>query len=207
MKFLLGTKEGMTQVFDDKGNASPATLVSVGPITVVQRKTKETDGYEAVQVGYGTRKEKNVSRSEKGHFKKAGDTLFRTLREYRTKEGGLPESTVGDTFDVSVFVAGDEVTVSGLSKGKGFQGVVKRHNFSGGPRTHGQKHTERSPGSIGAKGPQEVRKGRKMPGRMGGDRITVKHLRVLATDPERNQMLIKGAVPGRRGTLLEIRGE
>ena len=205
MKFLLGTKEGMTQIFDGKGNAHPATLLSVGPVTVTQVKNAVADGYVALQVGYGAGREKKISRAQKGHFKKAGTELFRTTREFRRKGGAVPEENVGDTFTVSVFESGELVMVSGISKGKGFQGVVKRHNFSGGPRTHGQKHSEREGGSIGAKGPQEVRKGKKMPGRMGSDRITVANLKVLAIDPERNQMLVEGAVPGRRGTLLEIR--
>ena len=205
MKFILGTKEGMTQIFDEKGNAHPATLILAGPITVTQVKTNENDGYESVQVGYGVQKERNVARPQKGHFKKSGDILFRSLREFRPKDT-MPDVKTGDTVTVSVFEPGDKVSVTGISKGKGFQGVVKRHGFHGGPRTHGQKHTERSGGSIGATGPQEVRKGTKMPGRMGSDRIMVKNLKILSVDPEGNQMLIKGAVPGRKGTLLEIRG-
>jgi large subunit ribosomal protein L3 len=191
MKFILAIKEKMTQIFDESGNVVPATLVNAGPITAVQIKTKEKDGYDAVQFGFGQRKEKNN---------------FRYLREYRMALAGEVGLKVGDTIDADVFEKGDVINVAGISKGKGFQGVVKRHGFHGGPRTHGQKHSEREPGSIGATGPQRVFKGTRMPGRMGGDRITVKNLKIVQVDKKNNQLLIFGAVPGRKGTLLEIRG-
>jgi len=198
-KFILGTKEQMTQVYDDAGVVHPATVLATGDLTVTQVKTVESDGYNAIQVGFGDQKEKRINKAQKPKGN------FRVLREFRTEEA--PTVSVGDTLALAdVFTAGDIVAVSGLSKGKGFQGVVKRHNFAGGPRTHGQKHNERSGGSIGAKGPARVFKGRKMPGRMGYDRVTVKNLKVLVVDSESKQLIVEGAVPGRRGTLIEVRG-
>lgn len=198
-KFILGTKQYMTQVFDDNGIAHPATVLSVGPVTVTQAKNDDKDGYQAVQIGYGERNEKNINQAQKGQFKDLG--LFRYLKEFRTEE----VLNRGDIIDVSKFEVGDIVEVSGTSKGKGFQGVVKRHGFAGGPRTHGNKHHERTPGSIGAQGPQRVLKGKRMAGRMGTDRVTVKNLKVLQVDKENNQLVLRGAVPGYRGTLVEIK--
>lgn len=200
MKFILGTKQKMTQVFDETGKVYPATKVSAGPIVVTQVKNAEQDGYESVQVGFGTQKEKNLKKAQKGHFGDLG--AFSTVREVRGDHG---ETQKGDVIDVTAFEIGDTVTVSAISKGKGNQGVVKRHNFAGGPRSHGQKHSERRPGSIGSTGPQRVLKGLKMAGRMGGDRITVKNLKVLQIDKDSNTMVISGALPGRPGTLVEIR--
>lgn len=200
MKFILGTKKKMTQVFDETGRVFPATVVSANPGTVTQVKNTDVDGYEAVQIGFGVQKEKNLKKPQRGHFGDLG--AFRVLRELRTAIG---ETKKGDVFDVTTFAVGDKVTVSATSKGKGNQGVVKRHNFSGGPRTHGNKHSERRPGSIGSTGPQRVLKGVKMMGRMGGDRITVKNLKVLQIDAATNTMVISGAIPGRPGTLIEIR--
>jgi large subunit ribosomal protein L3 len=200
MKFLLGTKGRMTQVFDEGGGVTPATVVNAGTLTVTQVKENEKDGYSAVQVGFGEKKEKNVAKAQKGHLKNLG--MFRYMREFFS----LEELKRGDTIDISNFDAGDVVTVSAISKGKGFQGVIKRHNFAGGPRSHGQKHSERAPGSIGAQGPQRVFKGKKMGGRMGGDRVTVKNLKVLQVDKETGTIVISGAIPGRPGTLVEIRG-
>ncbi|MEK7555970.1 MAG: 50S ribosomal protein L3 [Patescibacteria group bacterium] len=201
MKFILGTKEEMSQIFTEDGTAIPVTLLSAGPVVVTQVKTGEKDGYEAVQVGYGAKNPRNINKAEKGHFKGLGN--FRYVKEFRTAPG---EMKVGDSFDVSSFEPGDVVEVSGVSKGKGFQGVVKRHGFHGGPRTHGQKHSEREPGSIGATGPQRVFKGTRMGGRMGADRVTVKRLKVVAIDKENNVMAVSGAIPGRRGTVIEITG-
>ncbi|MEX2437253.1 MAG: 50S ribosomal protein L3 [Candidatus Paceibacterota bacterium] len=198
-KFILGTKQYMTQVFDDQGIAHPATVISAGPLTVTQAKTEEIDGYKGVQVGYGERHEKNINKAQKGQFKDLG--LFRYVREFRSEE----DYARGDIIDVSKFEVGDIVEVSGISKGKGFQGVVKRHGFAGGPRTHGNKHHERTPGSIGAQGPQRVLKGLRMAGRMGTDRVTVKSIRVLQVDAENNQIVVRGAIPGHRGTLVEIK--
>jgi large subunit ribosomal protein L3 len=201
MKYILGSKQNMTQMFDKDGNVSPVTVIDVSPSTVTFVRTKEKDGYSAVQLGYGDRKAKNVSKPVLGHTKGKG---FKKLKEFKTEDA----ANVGDVINASIFAAGDIVEVSGISKGKGFQGVVKRHGFKGGPRSHGQKHSEREPGSIGGAGRDggRVAKGKRMAGRMGGDRITVKGLKVIAIDTATNQMMIKGAIPGRRGTILEIRG-
>lgn len=191
----------MTQYYSDSGDVFPATLISAGPITVTQVKNKETDGYEAVQVGYEDQKESRLSKAVLGHTKGAG--AFKHLKEFRLD--GKTEVKKGDKIDVSVFAPGDTVEASGTSKGKGFQGVVKRHGFHGGPRTHGQKHSEREPGSIGGGLRTRVPKGMRMAGRMGSDRITVKGLKVLEVDKENNMILLAGALPGRRGSLIEIR--
>lgn len=201
MKFILGTKQNMVQVWDEDGKCFPATILTAGPVTVTQLKNEEKDGYSAVQVGFASKNAKKINKALKGHLKNLGN--FRYINEFRT-DG--KEFKVGDTIDASLFEEGDIVQVSGVSKGKGFQGVVKRHGFHGGPRSHGQKHSEREPGSIGATGPQRVFKGVRMAGRMGSDRITVKNLKILQVDKENNTILISGAVPGKRGTLLEIRG-
>lgn len=204
MKFLLATKQEMTQYFSPDGKVVAATLLSAGPVTVTDVRTAEKDGYEAVQVGFGTRLPKRIKKPQAGALKDLGH--FRWLREFRPKSGDLGELKKGDTLGADVFTPGDAVTASGISKGKGFQGVVKRHGFKGGSRTHGQKHSEREPGSIGATGPQRVVPGTRMGGRMGGDRITVKNLKVLLVDPANNLLLVSGAIPGRRGTLIELRG-
>lgn len=203
MKVILAKKHSMTQVFDEKGVVTPVTVLSAGPIVVTQVKGTDKDGYKAIQVGYGAKKEKNISRTLKGHF--AGKGNFAHVMEFRSKtDEALPE--LGSSIDVSVFSVGDTVAVSGTSKGKGFQGVVKRHGFGGGPRSHGQKHSEREPGSIGGGLRNKVPKGMRMAGRMGSDRITTKNLKVVQINPEENLILISGAVPGRRGSLVEIRG-
>ena len=202
---MLGTKEEMTQIFTEDGKVVPVTVVNAGPVKVVQVKSADgKDGYNAVQVGFGSRKEKNINKAEIGHMGK--DNNFSDLVEFRIK-GSEVEAKKGDEIKVEIFEEGDKVQVSGISKGKGFQGVVKRHGFHGGPRTHGQKHSEREPGSIGATGPQRVFKGKKMGGRMGSDRVTVKGLKIVRVDKENNKLLISGAVPGKRGTLLEIVGK
>ncbi len=200
MKFILGKKLNMTQIFDDAGNVHVATVVNAGPVVVTQIKTKEKDGYEAVQVGFGERKVKNINKAQQGHFKNLGN--FAHVREF----GKAGEEKVGDTLNVSSFAVGDIVTVSAVSKGKGFQSVIKRHGFKGGPRSHGQKHSENAPGSIsgGTRNGGRVPKGMRMAGRMGGDRITTKNLKVVAVDSENNQIFIQGAIAGRRGTLVEI---
>ena len=197
---MLGTKGRMTQVFDDKGIVSAATIVTAGPLTVTQVKTAEKDGYAATQVGFGVRKEKHLNKAQTSK-------PFRHLREFPLESGdsNLEPAAI---IDVSIFAPGDVVAVSAISKGKGFQGVVKRHGFHGGPRTHGQKNRERSPGSIGGGGRAggRVVKGMRMAGRMGGDRITVKNLKVLQVDTATNTLVISGAIPGKPGTLIEIRG-
>ena len=206
-KFMLGTKGRMTQVFDETGRVSAATIITAGPLTVTQVKTTEVDGYNAVQVGFGTRKEKNVSMPMKGHLKDLA-IMTSTVREFPIDPAAGGDLKRGDTLDASVFAPGDTVAVSAISKGKGFQGVVKRHGFHGGPRSHGQKNKERSPGSISGAGRAggRVSLGMRMGGRMGNDRITVKNLKILQVDLESNTILISGAVPGRPGTLVEIRG-
>jgi large subunit ribosomal protein L3 len=202
MKFILGTKQNMTQVFDEKGEVFPVTVIKTSPNIVIQVKTKTNDGYEALQVGFGSRKAKNINKAQKGQFKDLGN--FQFVREIRTNEA----KNVGDKLELEQFIAGDKVVVSAISKGKGFQGVVKRHGFHGGPRSHGQKHSEREPGSIsgGVRNGGRVPKGMRMAGRMGGDFITVKNLKVVQIDANAGEILIKGAVPGRRGTLVEIKG-
>lgn len=196
MKFLIGTKKGMTQIYDEEGRVFPVTVVSAVKNAVTQVKTPDTDGYVAVQVGYGERKEKNVNKAQ------LSKGLFHRFKEFRFDEAG--ELAVGTEIKPDTFEEGDTVTVSAVSKGKGFQGGVKRHGFHGGPRTHGQKHSEREVGSIGATGPARVLKGRKMPGRMGGNRVTTKNLKVVKVDNEKGEIYIKGAVPGRRGTYVEV---
>lgn len=205
MKYLLATKEEMTQYFSPDGKCVAATLLSAGPVTVTALKTKERDGYRAVQLGFGTQLPKRVNKPQLGALKELG--VFKYLREYRPKtseEAAIAEVKVGDKVTVDAFAPGDDIVITGTSKGKGFQGVVKRHGFHGGDRTHGQKHSEREPGSIGATGPQKVLKGTRMAGRMGGDTVTIKGLKVLAVDPTNNLLLVSGAIPGRRGTLIEI---
>ena len=195
MKFILGTKEKMTQVFTEDGKAHAATIVKAPKSVVTQVKTDEKDGYVAVQVGSDDKKKERVNKPQREKL------AHKNVKEFRVDSTELKE---GDVIEVATFEPGDKVIVSGVSKGKGFQGVVKRHGFHGGPRSHGQKHSEREPGSIGATGPQRVFKGTRMGGRMGTDRTTVKGLKVLQVDAENGLMLISGAVPGRRGTLLEI---
>lgn len=204
MKFIVGTKDKMTQVFDAEGNCYPATILRVAPAVISKIKTVESDGYEAVQIASGSQKPERVAKAQKGQFASTPSVVreFRPKTAYNQKIEGV---TLGDTIDASVFAPGDIVTISAVSKGKGFQGVVKRHGFGGGRRSHGQKHSEREPGSIGATGFMRVIKGMRMAGRMGGDRITVKNLVVLQVNPSENVLLVKGAIPGRKGTLVEVR--
>lgn len=203
MKFIVGTKDSMTQVFDENGTCQAATILRVTPATVARVKTEETDGYQAAQLTIGTQKESRINKAQKGQFDNAA--LATEFRPRASKNETL-DVEAGATLDVTMFAPGDVVAVSAISKGKGFQGVVKRHGFAGGRRSHGQKHSEREPGSIGATGPSRVFKGLRMAGRMGGERITVKNLTVLQVDKEANLLLIAGAVPGRKGTLVEVRG-
>ncbi len=185
MKFILGRKLNMTQIFDKDGLVQPATMIEASPVTITQIKTDKTDGYRAIQIS----------------SKKA---KLESKREIRLETDST--SKLGDAMDLSQFAVGDDIVVSAISKGKGFQGVVKRHGFGGGPRSHGQKHSEREPGSIGGGLRNKVPKKMRMAGRMGGDRITVKNLKVVHIDLPANTIYISGAVPGRRGTLVEIKG-
>jgi large subunit ribosomal protein L3 len=198
---LLGKKIGMAQVFVDD-RAVGVTVIETRPCTVVQIKTKERDGYDALQLGYDEVKETKVSRPLAGHFKKSGVAAHRHLFEIRVESVG--EYKVGDAIGVGIFAEGDKVDVSGTSRGLGFQGVVKRWNFSGGPDSHGSKF-HRRPGSVGCHvEPGRIIKGRKMPGHMGNRRVTVRGLRVVKIDAEKNLLVLKGATPGARGSLLEL---
>ncbi|MFA6554369.1 MAG: 50S ribosomal protein L3 [Candidatus Paceibacterota bacterium] len=206
MKFILGRKLNMTQIYDASGSAIPVTAVTIRGNVVTQVRTKDNDGYEAVQIGEGTRNANNINKAQKGHFKELGS--FASLREFRFDEqSGAIAQKVGDKLEITQFKPGDVVMVSAISKGKGFQGVVKRHGFGGGPRTHGQKHSEREPGSIGGGLRTHVPVGMRMAGRMGSDRITVTNLKVAHIDMEDNVIYVSGAIPGRRGTLVEIVGK
>jgi large subunit ribosomal protein L3 len=204
MKFTLGIKQNMTQLFDEAGKVYPVTVLSTGPVTVTNIRTPEKNGYKAVQVGFGTRSEKNINKAQKGQFGTLGN--FQVVKEFRIPKGQDVSFNIGDKLDLSSFKEGDVVRVSSVSKGKGFQGVVKRHGFKGGPRTHGQKHSEREPGSISGGLRTTLRKGMRMAGRMGSDRVTVKNLELVQINPEAGLIMVKGAVPGRRGTVVEIRG-
>jgi large subunit ribosomal protein L3 len=212
MKFILGTKGRMTTVFTEEGRAFAATVVNAAPNTVTQIKTREKDGYDAVQLGAVEAKEGRVNKAQVGHAKGKNLRNFRELRPRPSTMGGSVDTNfpeVGSAVDVSGFAVGDKVVVSAISKGKGFQGVVKRHGFHGGPRSHGQKHSERAPGSIGGSGGRaggRVAKGMRMAGRMGSDRVTVRNLAILQVLPETGEIVIAGAIPGRVGTLVEIRG-
>lgn len=202
MKALLGRKIGMTQIFNDEGKAVPVTVIQAGPCVVVQTKTLKTDGYDSIQVGFEEKKESRVINPLKGHFKKAQVKPLKFLREFRLANGA--EYQVGQEISVDIFQEGDQVDVTGISKGKGFVGSIKRHNFGRGPMAHGSKY-HRGSGSLGALGPNRVFKGRKLPGRMGTDRVTVQNLQVVKVDKERNLLLIKGAVPGPKKAMLTIK--
>ena len=201
MKFILGKKENMTEYFSEEGKVFPVTIVSAGPVTVTRIFEKSKDGYNAVQVGYGTQKKHRINKPRLGQMK---GVLYRELKEFRLKPTDESIVKEGDIIDVSSFVIGDKLQVTSVSKGKGFQGVIKRYNFKGGPRTHGQKHSEREPGSISGGLRTHVPKGMRMAGRMGSDRITQKNLKVVFVDKENNFLLIKGAITGKRGSLVEI---
>ncbi|MCL5734323.1 MAG: 50S ribosomal protein L3 [Actinobacteria bacterium] len=202
MKTLLGTKLGMTQLFSEDGSVVRCTVVQAGPCLVTQKKTVEADGYAATQIAFGDVKPKRLNKPLLGHLKKAGVPPKRHLVEVR----GESDLSVGDSVTVESFSPGDKVKVSGISKGKGFQGVVKRHGFGGGPGYHGA-HFHRAPGSIGASAdPSRVFPGSRLPGQMGNERVTQTGLTVVATDPDKNLVLIKGAIPGSKGSLVVIRG-
>jgi large subunit ribosomal protein L3 len=196
---IIGKKIGMGQVFGDDGKVEALTAIEAGPCVVTQVKTLDKEGYGAAQLGFGESKRLNSPR--RGHLKKLGQ--FKHLQEFRVADTG--DIKVGDKVDVSLFKEGDLVDITGVSKGKGFAGVVKRHHFAGGPKTHGQSDRHRAPGSIGSTtSPGHVRKGMRMAGHMGNRRVTVRHLQVYKADPERNLLLIRGAVPGAKNGLLLI---
>ncbi|MAU25293.1 MAG: 50S ribosomal protein L3 [Flavobacteriaceae bacterium] len=203
MSGLIGKKIGMTSIFDDSGKNVPCTVIEAGPCIVTQVRTDEIDGYNALQLGFDDKAEKNAVKAEKGHFKKAGSAVKRKVVEF---QGYDKEYKIGDSIGVDHFEEGEYVDVSGISKGKGFQGVVKRHGFAGvGQATHGQHNRLRAPGSIGAASyPARVFKGMRMAGRMGGNKIKVMNLRVLKVVPEKNLLLLKGCVPGHKNSYLTI---
>ena len=204
MKVILGTKIGMTQIISEDGIVTPVTILQAGPVTVTQIKTTETDGYNAVQLGYG--QGKNLSKSVSGHVKKAGENVNpKILKEFRTDS--TPELKLGDQLTVESFEIGDKVAVSGISKGKGFAGTVKRWNFQESRNTHGFKGNIRRVGSIGSMYPQKVWKGKKMPGRMGHDQVTVKNLVIAYIDKEKNILGVKGAVPGPKKGIVTVEGK
>ena len=202
MKALLGTKIGMTQILSEDGTATPVTLIQAGPVTVTQVKSLEKDGYNAVQVAFGSGK--NLSKAVAGHVK-SSNTSPKYIREFRVEEL-TDDLTIGSQIDVSAFALGDHVSATGTSKGKGFAGTVKRHNFNTSKKTHGGNGNVRKPGSIGSMYPQKVFKGKRMAGRMGGERVTVKNLEVAYLDAENNLIGLKGAVPGPRKSLIIVNG-
>lgn len=201
-KGLIGKKVGMTQIFDEAGKVIPVTVIEAGPCVVAQIKTKETDGYDAVQLGFGEIKEKKLNKPVKGHFAKANVTPKKHLREFRLDS--LENVKVGDELKADVFAAGDKIDVQGTSKGKGFQGVIKRHGQSRGPMAHGSRY-HRRPGSMGPVAPNRVFKNKHLAGRMGGNRVTIQNLEVVQVIPEKNVILIKGNVPGAKKSLITIK--
>jgi large subunit ribosomal protein L3 len=202
-KGILAVKEGMTQIFDENGKLIPVTVLVAGPCVVTQKKTEENDGYEAIQLGFMDKRDKLVNKPLKGHFEKAGTTAKRYVREFRLESTESYE--VGSEIKADIFEAGDMIDVTGTSKGKGYQGAIKRHNQSRGPMSHGSKF-HRSAGSMGgASFPSRVFKGKKMPGHMGAEKVTVQKLEIVKVDVENNLLLVKGAVPGPRGTMLTVR--
>jgi large subunit ribosomal protein L3 len=201
-KAILGRKIGMTQIFTADAKALPVTIVEAGPNVVLQKKSADTDGYDAIQVGFGEQKEHRVTKPLKGHYQKAGVKPMRYIREFRLADSSPYE--VGSQIEAGIFTEGDLVDVTGTSKGKGFAGGVKRHHFSRGSMGHGSKYHRRT-GSLGAKGPARVFKGRKMPGHMGRERVTIQSLLVAKVIPEKNIILIKGAIPGPKKGLVMIK--
>jgi len=203
MKGLIAKKLGMSQIFDENGSVVPVTILQAGPCCITQVKTLDNDGYDAVQIAYGDKKEKNTNKPLKGHFKKAGVTPKRFLVEFDIVTGFDYE--MGQVFNASIFKQGDLVKVTGASKGRGFSGVMKRHGFAGGPKTHGQREHPRSAGSIGqASDPSRVFKGVKMPGQYGNKKMTVENLKVVKIDTENNHIFVKGAVPGSNNGMVIV---
>lgn len=202
LKSILGTKIGMTQIFDKTGNIIPVTVISAGPCIVTGLRTKEKDGYSAVQLGYGEVREKSLNKPYGGFFKKLNIAPKKHLQEFRVADAaGLQ---LGQEVKVDMFKEGEYVDISGISKGKGFAGTVKRHNFGGGPTTHGQSDRQRAPGNVGSQRPQRVLKGQHMAGHLGNEKVTILKMKVVAVDNEKNFMLVEGAVPGVKNGLLVI---
>jgi large subunit ribosomal protein L3 len=205
MKGIIGKKVGMTQLFDDQGMVVPVTVIEAGPCYVTQVKTVETDGYAAIQLGYEETAERKLTKGQKGHLQKAGTPVLRRLREMRSEEGDT-QYILGDVIKADIFEDGEIVDVTGISKGKGFAGAVKRHHFAGGPKTHGQSDRHRAPGSRGAgTTPGHTYPGLRGPGHMGDEQVTVQNLKIALVDAERNLIAIRGAVPGPRGGLVLVR--
>ena len=202
-KTIIGKKVGMTQIFDDKGLVVPVTVIEAGPCTVTQVKTVETDGYNSIQLGYGEVKEKHVNKPLKGHFTKSKLALKKHLREFRVENVG--EAKVGDEIKADVFEQGDKIDVQGITKGKGFQGVIKRHGQHRGPMGHGSMY-HRRPGSMGPTStPGRVFKGKKLPGHMGVETVTIQNLEIVKVDLDKNVILVKGSVPGAKGAVLKLK--
>jgi large subunit ribosomal protein L3 len=201
-KAILGKKLGMTQVFTNEGEVVPVTVIEAGPCVVVQKKTVETDGYEAIQLGFNDVAERKLNKPKQGHFKKANVAPKKYLAEFRLRD--ISSYEVGQEIKADVFAEGEFIDVTGTSKGKGFAGAIKRHNQGRGPMSHGSRY-HRGPGSLGAIQPARVFKGQTLPGRMGGERVTVQNLQVVKVDAERNLILVKGAVPGAKGSLVSIK--
>jgi large subunit ribosomal protein L3 len=201
-KGILGKKVGMTQIFDAEGKLLPITVIEAGPCVVLQKKTMANDGYEAIQVGFSRLKETKTTKPMKGHFDKAKVKPVRCIKEFRLEDNTPYE--VGQEIKADIFAAGEKVDVVGISKGKGFAGSIKRHGFHRGPMKHGSKY-HRGPGSLGAKGPARVFKGRKLPGRTGGDRVTIQNLAIVKVDTERNLILVRGSVPGPKKSFVIIK--
>ena len=205
MKTLIGRKVGMTQIFNEEGVVIPVTVIEAGPCSVVQIKTVETDGYNAVQLGFGEVKENKVNKPEAGHFKKANVKAVKHLREFRACAECLSTVKVGDELKVDTFEAGEKVDIQGITKGKGFQGVIKRHGQHRGPMGHGSMY-HRRPGSMGSTStPGRVFKGKKLPGHMGVETVTIQNLRIVKVDLDKNVILVKGSVPGNKGSILKIK--
>ena len=204
MRGILGKKVGMTQLFDERGNSMPVTIIEAGPCYVTQVKTVDSDGYNAVQIGFDEVPERKLTKGQLGHLKQAGTPKLRRLREMRYVEA--PALSLGDVIKSDIFKEGELVDVVGTSKGRGFAGAVKRHGFAGGPKTHGQSDRHRTPGSRGAgTTPGHTMPGMRGPGHMGNERVTVLNLRVALVDPERNLLAVRGAIPGPRGSLVLVR--
>jgi len=204
MSGLIGKKLGMTRVFDERGKSVPVTVIQTGPCFVTEVRTKENHGYDALQLGFEEKRDKSVKKPERGVFEKAGVKPMRYLREFRTFDN-IASFKPGDVIKADIFQGAATVKVIGVSKGKGFQGVVKRHHFSGGPQTHGQSDRWRAPGSVGSSSyPSRVLKGLRMAGRMGGDRVTVRNLKVIRVDAENNVVMVRGGVPGARNGMVII---